>query len=163
MLQLRHILIFLVLSFAACTTIPSESESFDVELISIQATYVPQAIDGMGPIDVPGYEIKFRRDALGPGKKIPDRTSYNFALASCGEREFFKKNWWIYEVDQFDDGSAIYVVLFYKENLDSSDVPRPLCARVLVGKRKSKNKGVGFETVKRPIWFSNEIRLELPI
>lgn len=157
MIRFNYLMLILPLTFAACMTTPEEPKVFNVELISFQAEDVPIPI--MGGIPVPGYIVKFRRGALA---NAPDRTSYNIALMGCDNEEYFEQGAWLYEIEQLDDGSATYAAPFYKDDFDRLNLPSPLCAQIIVGKRKIETKGVGYEKVKYPVLISNKMQLRVP-
>lgn len=153
---------FLPLILAACASTSSEPATFNVELISFEAASVPLPLADMGAIDEPGYVLKFRREALINLPNNPDRFSYNIALIDCDSETNIFQSAWLYLSDETDAIPAIYEAPFYKRDLDRLKLQNPLCARVLIGKRKIETKGVGFETVKRPVLVSNKMQLQLP-
>ena len=63
----------------------------------------------------------------------------------------------LFKVPPSDNGSIVYTAQFYKQSLDRLDLPNRFCSRVLIG------NGKNYDEIKRPLFISNKVQLELPI
>lgn len=144
----------IVILLTACATTLTEPERFNVELISFQASELTAGADIL--YEMPGYRLKFRRDAITNFPNNSDLTSYNFVLIDYDSEEHLFQSSWVTTLKQSGDSSAVYEARFYSDSFNRSDVPNSLCARILIGNGKKGTK------VKRPVLISNKIQFEFP-